>query len=182
MLKNSAYGYGWMSILIHWLSAVAVFGMFALGWWMLTLTYYDEWYRLGPWWHKSIGILLLFLTLFRLAWKILNPTPILEGTAVEKLAAKLGHVLIYLLLFVIMISGYMISTADGSSISVFDWFEIPGYALGIERQEEIAGDIHWYAAVSLIVFAVGHAVMALKHHFINKDMTLKKMIFTHPKR
>ena len=55
MLKNTNKQYGSVSVSFHWLSAILVVGMFILGWWMLTLTYYDEWYRLGPWWHKSIG-------------------------------------------------------------------------------------------------------------------------------
>lgn len=177
MLKNSNTQYGNLSVLFHWLSAIVVVGMFILGWWMLTLTYYDEWYRLGPWWHKSIGIALFILTVLRLVWKKMNPSPVIEGTPLERKGASLGHGLLYTLLFVVMISGYLISTADGSSISVFGWFDVPGYPLGINNQEDIAGQVHWYAALALIIFAAGHALMALKHHIVNKDNTLKKMFF-----
>ena len=65
MFRNTQTGYGAITIVIHWLTALMVIGLFALGWWMLTLTYYDEWYRLGPWWHKSFGIVLLALTVLR---------------------------------------------------------------------------------------------------------------------
>ncbi|AVJ57178.1 cytochrome b [Idiomarina sp. OT37-5b] len=176
MLKNTTNQYGWVSIVIHWTTALVVIAMFALGWWMLTLTYYDEWYRLGPWWHKSIGILLLALTLFRLLWKVAVGVPNPDGKRWEQKAAKLGHGALYFMLFVVMLSGYMISTADGRAISVFDWFDVPGISFGVENQEDIAGLVHWYAAVVLMILAAGHALMAVKHQVINKQPTLKKMI------
>ena len=182
MLKNTNRQYGNVSISIHWISAILVVGMFILGWWMLTLTYYDEWYRLGPWWHKSIGIALFVLTVLRLVWKQLNPSPAIEGTSLEKKGAKLGHGLLYTLLLVVMVSGYFISTADGSSISVFGWFDVPGYPLAIDNQEDLAGTVHWYAALTLIILAAGHALMAIKHHVINKDNTLRKMFYKNIER
>ena len=57
-LKNSTTRFGFIAIAMHWLVALTVFPLFALGWWMTELDYYDSWYKLGPWWHKSIGILL----------------------------------------------------------------------------------------------------------------------------
>lgn len=176
MLRNSTNTYGWIAIGIHWISALAVIGLFALGYWMLTLSYYDPWYRLGPWWHKSIGLILLALTLLRALWTMMQPKPRLQGTSYERWAARLGHLLLYALLFVVMVSGYLISTADGSGISVFDWFEVPALITSIPEQEEIAGDIHWYAALSLLIFAGIHALAALRHHFWEKHDTLKRML------
>ncbi|OZB04339.1 MAG: cytochrome b [Idiomarina sp. 34-48-12] len=176
MLKNTTNSYGWIAIVIHWLSALMVIGLFALGYWMLTLGYYDSWYRLGPWWHKSFGITLLALTVIRLLWKLFNATPKPLGTRFEQVGAKVGHILIYALLLVTMISGYLISTADGRGISVFDWFEIPALITSIPQQEDIAGAVHWYTALALVIFAAGHALAALKHHFVNKDSTLTRML------
>lgn len=177
MLRNTSAGYGLISILIHWLSALTVIGLFILGWWMLTLSYYDPWYRMGPWWHKSIGISLLIVTILRLLWNLWNPKPALTGSSVERIGARIGHLLLYALLFTVMISGYLISTADGRSISVFDWFSIPAIVSQLPNQADIAGNIHWYAACALLILAAGHALMALKHHFINHDRTLKRMWF-----
>lgn len=176
MMKNTQHSYGWLSISIHWLSAVLVIGLFALGYWMLTLSYYDSWYRLGPWWHKSFGITLLLLTLVRVVWKFLNPKPQPLGAKWEQRAAAIGHGLIYALLFVTMISGYLISTADGRGISVFDWFEVPALITSIPNQEDIAGVVHWYTALALVILAAGHGLAALKHHFVNRDATLKRML------
>ncbi len=76
------------------------------------------------------------------------------------------------------VSGYLISTEDGRGIDVFDWFTMPGAGALFSHQADIAGDIHLYSAVVLISLAALHAIAALKHHFINKDNTLRKMIGT----
>ncbi|RUO48307.1 cytochrome b [Pseudidiomarina donghaiensis] len=180
MIKNTTASYGWLAIAIHWLSVLLVIGLFALGYWMLTLSYYDPWYRLGPWWHKSIGISLLLLTLVRSAWKFYTVSPKPLGASWEQKGARWGHGIIYALLFVTMISGYLISTADGRGISVFDWFEVPALITGIPNQEDIAGEVHWYTALALVIAAAGHALAALKHHFINRDATLKRMLVSKP--
>lgn len=182
MLTNTSSRYGVISVTLHWLSAVTVIGLFVLGWWMLTLTYYDSWYRLGPWWHKSFGITLLMLTLLRVVWVLSNPKPKALGTALERRGARLGHVLLYIVLFTVMFSGYFISTADGRAISVFDWFEVPALVTGIPYQEDIAGEVHWYAACALIILAAGHALMALKHQFIDKHPTLSRMMLINSKK
>lgn len=176
MLRNTKTTYGWLAIIMHWVSALAVFGLFALGYWMLTLSYYDAWYRLGPWWHKSLGMLLLTLTVVRLLWRFLHPRPALAGTGLERFAAHAGHVLLYVLLLVTMVSGYLISTADGRGIAIFDWFEVPALITDLPRQADVAGDIHWYAALSLVILAIGHAIAALWHHFARKQNTLKRML------
>nr|MCS5564310.1 cytochrome b/b6 domain-containing protein [Oleiphilaceae bacterium] len=56
-LQNSPERYGLIAILIHWLVAVTVIGLFALGYWMVDLTYYDDWYKRAPDIHRSIGLL-----------------------------------------------------------------------------------------------------------------------------
>lgn len=161
---------------IHWLSALTVFGMFSVGLWMMDLSYYSEWYRTAPHWHKSVGLLLAALTLFRVIWKLVTPSPSIEGTWLEKVAAKLMHGFLYINLFVLFVSGYLISTADGRGIDVFNWFTLPGAGSLFNQQSDIAGMIHLYAAWILIVMVLLHALAALKHHFINKDNTLQKMI------
>lgn len=176
--RNTQNRYGWVSISIHWITAVTVIGMFVLGLWMVELTYYDEWYRTAPLIHKGIGVMLLLLTLFRLLWKRLNlrPDEIEEHKPIERKLAKIAHAMLYILLFALMLTGYLISTADGRALEVFDWFSIPATISGIEHQEDIAGDIHEILAFSLIGFVLLHAAGAIKHHVIDKDNTLKRML------
>ena len=79
-------------------------------------------------------------------------------------------------MFFIIISGYFISTADGRGIEVFSLFEIPGFGSFIENQEDIAGEIHKWLAYTLIGLSLLHGFAALKHHFVDKDDTLNRMI------
>ncbi|WP_409439715.1 cytochrome b [Psychromonas sp. GE-S-Ul-11] len=168
--------YNGLSRAFHWLSAVLVIGLFAAGYWMVDLSYYSEWYKTAPHWHKSVGLCFVAITTARLIWKLLSTAPEIEGSTIEKKAATAAHILIYILLFTMFLSGYLISTADGRGIDVFDWFEVPGLGSFVEDQEDYAGLVHEYVAYTLIGLASLHVLAALKHHFINKDNTLKKML------
>ncbi|MGR5117559.1 cytochrome b [Vibrio astriarenae] len=168
--------YNVVSRILHWVSALVIIGMFAVGLWMVDLSYYSEWYRTAPHWHKSVGILIVATTLFRLLWNKVVKTPQIDGTPLIRMAAHLGHLALYALILVIGISGYLISTEDGRGIEVFDWFTVPGLGQLFEGQADLAGEIHFYAAWSLILLAAGHALAAIKHHVVDKDDTLRKMI------
>ncbi|WKD50416.1 cytochrome b [Microbulbifer spongiae] len=178
--RNHQTHYGCIAITLHWLMAPGIIGLFALGWWMRQLSYYDPWYQKAPDIHKSIGILMLFLLVFRLLWRTFNPSPQTLPTTPpwQTLAARLTHGFIYLILLIIMLSGYLISTADGRAIEVFGWFSLPSTIQGIPNQEDIAGRVHEILAWSLMALIAVHALAALKHHFINRDTTLLKMLGT----
>jgi len=175
-MDNAILKYTNIAKIIHWASVLLIFSLFVAGYWMVDLSYYSEWYKVAPHWHKSIGFTLFILTVFRIIYKNISHAPNIEGKIWEKKAAKLAHALLYLLLFITFISGYMISTADGRGIEIFNWFTLPGFGSLFENQEDIAGDIHYYVTYSLISLSLIHAIAALKHHFINKDNTLKKML------
>jgi cytochrome b561 len=176
--RNSARRYGLFSILLHWGSALAVFGLFGLGLWMVGLDYYSSWYRRAPDLHKSVGMLLLLATLLRLLWRFASPPPpaLSSYSALTRKGAALMHGVLYLGLFALMFSGYLISTADGRGIEVFGWFTVPATLSGIDGQEDIAGVVHLWLAWGLIGMAALHALAALKHHFIDRDATLSQML------
>jgi len=178
MMRNTNQNYGGLTILLHWLSALTIIGLFSLGFWMVELGYYDAWYKTGPALHKSIGITFFVLMLVRVFWraKQIQPDALSTHTNAEKKMGHLMHRVLYLTIFCIMISGYLISTADGRDIRVFKIFDVPGIGSLIENQEDIAGVFHQYAAYALIAMAVLHALAALKHHFIDKDKTLTRML------
>ncbi|HGS4884133.1 TPA: cytochrome b [Vibrio parahaemolyticus] len=161
---------------MHWLSALCIIGLFAVGLWMVDLSYYSEWYRTAPHYHRSVGILLAILTVGRIVWKHVTASPKVEGSRFEVVAAKAAHSAMYLLLLTIFVSGYLISTSDGRGIEVFNWFTVPSAGELFSGQSDIAGEIHFYAAWAVILIAGLHAVAALKHHFIDKDNTLRKML------
>jgi cytochrome b561 len=176
MWRNTHSGWGAVSIVLHWLSAVTIIGLFILGWWMTELGYYDPWYNQAPWIHRSIGVLLLLLTLLRFVWRFFQPTPHAEGSRLEALAAHIGHIALYVLLLSVMVSGYLISTAKGSGISVFGWFEVPALVHDLLNQASLAGSVHWYSALMLMALAAIHALAALKHHVVDRYNTLVRML------
>lgn len=176
--RNDQQRYGWVAVALHWGMALMVVGLFALGLWMTSLGYYDPWYRKGPDLHRSIGVLLFALLLARLAWRWVNPQPAPEPNHApwERLIAHCAHRALYLLLILLCLSGYLISTADGRAIQLFGWIELPALIHGIDQQEEYAGTAHWLLALTTLTLAGLHALAALKHHFIDKDRTLLKML------
>ena len=177
-LRNSSSRYGLVSMLLHWLVAAVVFGLFALGLWMVGLDYYDTWRKSGPDLHKSIGITLFAIILIRLVWRLLSPppAPLASYGKWTRLGAHFGHLFLYVGLFAVMFAGYLISTADGVGIPVFGLFEVPALISGLPDQADNAGLVHLYLAWVLVVFAGLHGLAAFKHHFIDRDVTLKRML------
>ncbi|MEC6823669.1 cytochrome b [Photobacterium sp. NCIMB 13483] len=165
-------------IWLHWLVALTVMGLFALGWWMVELNYYHAWYKTAPDTHKSIGLILLFFVGIRLIFRMLTASPVAISTHAkwEKWLAKYTHWALYGVLMIVMLSGYLISTADGRAISIFGLFDMPATLTNIKNQEDITGTIHWYGACILIGLTLLHAIGAIKHHFLDKDDTLKRML------
>lgn len=175
--KNSSNAYGRVSVVLHWLVALIVFSMFAVGVWMVDLGYYDTWYHKAPALHKSVGVTLFLLMLVRVIWRLttVQPKPVASHSQLVRFMSKAGHILIYLMIFGIMISGYLISTAEGVAIPVFGLFEVPATLHGMPNQADIAGEVHWYLAWGLMFVVLGHSLAALKHHWIDRDSTLVRM-------
>ncbi|HSJ48342.1 MAG TPA: cytochrome b [Gammaproteobacteria bacterium] len=178
MWRNSRQQYGIISITLHWLVALLVFSQFGLGLWMVELDYYDGWYQRAPDLHKSIGITLFGIMVLRLFWRYVNPrpAPLPSLASWEKRLSGWLHVFFYPLLFVLMLSGYLISTADGRAIAVFDLFRVPATLTSIPDQEDVAGLVHQWLAYTLIGLVALHALAALKHHFLDRDATLTRML------
>lgn len=176
MIKNTRNCYGWLAIGLHWLSAVIIIGLFSLGLWMVELDYYSEWYTTAPFYHKSIGVLLFVLTLFRLGWRVSQVSPQPIGRYWENIAAQLTHFGFYLIILGLFFSGYLISTADDRGIEIFNWFTLPSAGKLFNQQEDLAGQYHEWLAYSIIGLASIHTLAALKHHFIDKDQTFSRML------
>ncbi len=175
---NTPDHFGIVAICFHWLIAAMVIALFALGWYMVDLTYYDALYNSLPFIHKSTGILLAMLFALKLVWKYFDPVPkpVAELKHLEVTVARLMHYTLSVLIVLIIVSGYLISTADGTGISVFDWLEVPATVVGFPEQEDTAGMVHKYLAYTLSALVALHVSAALKHHFVNHDDTLRRML------
>lgn len=178
MLRDSSSGYGLVTITLHWACALLIFFLFGLGIYMRGLDYYSPWYHKGPALHIALGILVFALMLFRLFWRTRGPQPddIPDMSKPSKQAAWLVKILLYTGVFVICLSGYLITTAEGDAASFFDLFNIPASIKLSSDQVDLAGKLHKYIAWSLVFIAAAHAVAALFHHFFKRDKTLVRML------
>jgi len=147
-----------------------------LGLWMTGLDYYDPWYRRGPDLHRALGVLLGLLLAIRLGWGWANVRPVpLASARWELSASRAAHVLLYVLTLLLVVSGYLTSTADGRAVDVFGWFEVPATLYGIEGQADIAGDVHFVVAMGLLALVAVHVLAAFRHHLVLRDDTLRRM-------
>jgi cytochrome b561 len=135
--------------------------------------------------HKSVGLSLLVLTLVRIGWRATNPAPALPDTMKtwEKLLARTTHVGFYVALIVLPLSGWLASSAAGRDIAWFGLFNWPLLPIGGGR--EMAGqfmDIHRAVVKGLYLLLALHVIGALKHHFIDRDGVLRRMLPLIPPR
>lgn len=179
MLRNTDTAYGWISISLHWLMALLVFSLFGLGLYMVDLSYYDSWYKGSLDLHKSVGLVVMGLLLARVGWRWFSLAPqALPGPAWEQRAGQWMHAGLYLVMLLLVCSGYLISTADGRGIAFFSLLELPALPWRIENQEDLAGKVHAFLAWSLMAMACLHALAALKHQLIDRDNGLLRMLRT----
>ncbi len=176
--RNSSDRFGLVTGSLHWLMALLVIGLTALGLWMTSLTYYSPYYTSAPFWHKSLGLVFAALLVLRLIWRAATPSPghLASHKNWERLLASGAQWLMYGAMLLIVTSGYLISTAKGSGVSLFGWFEVPALVSGLPEQADVAGAVHYWLALGLLALAGLHALGALKHHLIDKDNTLRRML------
>jgi cytochrome b561 len=175
--------YSGVSLALHWIIAFAVLAQ------VLLITAHDktdgalsrEFVTL----HKSVGVTILVLTLARIGWRLAHPAIALPGEMPrwEKLAARATHVLFYVILIAMPMTGWLASSAGGRDFLWFGVFEWPLLPVGGGR--EAAGrfmDIHGMVMKGLYVLIALHVLAALKHQFVNRDNVLHRMIPLIPRR
>ncbi len=174
--RDDRQSWGLVTRLLHWLLAAALLTLLGLGLWMVRLDYYHPLYQRLPEIHRGLGLLLALPLLFRLLWRSFNPRPRLSATPAERMLAQSIQALLLILPILMVISGYLVSTADGRPLEVFGWFEVPAPGLEIENLEDKAGEIHAWLGYLLLGLILLHVTGALKHHFIDRDDTLVRML------
>lgn len=170
--------YGAVAQSIHWISALLIVIAWGLGLIGEELSKGRP-RELGEFWHIFAGELVLVLLLFRLVWRLVEPPPPAEPTAmgrVADLAAKLGHLALYALLLAVPAIGIATQFAGGEALSVFGLFEIASPWIKDRAFKHSLEEIHELTAHALIALAALHALAALAHHFIFHDQTLRRML------
>jgi cytochrome b561 len=128
--------------------------------------------------HKSVGITILALALIRLLWRWANPTPTLPDTLkpYERSLAQFTHAALYGLLFAMPISGWLMSSARGFPVSWFGFFQLPDLVPKNKALYDWMLTTHDALAWTLGVIVALHVAAALKHHYLLKDDTLRRML------
>lgn len=174
-LKNSHNRFGLVAILLHWIMAVLMIGLLILGIYMVNLPISLEKLRLYGW-HKEYGLLVLMLFTLRISWRLANITPTLSLPLWEKMAARAVHWAFYLLMFAMPMTGWVITSSAGLPASFFGLFVLPDIVSPSEHTRLLFEEIHECLGYGLIILIILHLSAALKHHFINKDDILRRMI------
>jgi len=176
-LRNTERRWGGVAQLFHWVMALGIFGMMALGWIMVSLPTGPTQFQLYAL-HKSIGITLLTLALLRLLWRLANPAPPLPPAMApwERRLARLTHVILYGLILVMPLSGYVINSAANFPLNVFGLFQVPNLTPESERLQEVASWTHLTVFWVLAALLVMHIGGALRHHFLKRDDVLRRML------
>lgn len=165
------------AIALHWLVAIIIIGNLAFGLYMVDLPVSPTKLRYLSY-HKWTGITVLLLSAARLLWRLWHPAPPLPESMKpwEKKGAHLSHVLLYVLFFASPVTGWLFSSAAGYKTVYFAVLPIPDL---LGKNKEVADVLrivhHWINYLLAAVIAV-HAAAALKHHFIDRDEVMRRML------
>jgi cytochrome b561 len=182
---RSAVRYTSVAIFLHWIIAVGILALLVLG---LTMTHVTlplmrkfQLYQL----HKSIGITILLAAFVRLAWRITHRPPPLPThmTATERSAAEGGHLVLYILLFGLPLTGWALVSASVLNVPTLlyghiHWPHLP-FLSNLPHKapvEAVLKQVHRYAAWFFSAIVLGHALAALRHHFVQRDEVLRRML------
>ncbi len=165
--------------LLHALLALHIIGLSALGLWMVDLSFYHPWYHRSLELHKAFGVLAGLVVTFKLVWRVLHPPlppPATLGPWQARIA-RIVHGLLLLLAVALPVTGYLLSTSAGEPIALFGWMELPPLFGRSDAQGRLMGDLHTWAAWSLMGLVALHVGAALMHGFIKRDGTLRRMFW-----
>ncbi|MFZ1098637.1 MAG: cytochrome b [Steroidobacteraceae bacterium] len=176
-IRNTPRRWGSVTQTLHWLIVALIVVQ-------VTLAFIAEGLPLGERklatfaYHKSVGITIFALAIIRLAWRSANPTPELPGTLkpYERALARFTHAALYVLLFAMPLSGWMMSSARGFPVSWFGMFQLPDLVPKSKPLYQALVDTHAALACALGAVVALHIAGALKHHFVLRDDVLRRML------
>jgi len=165
------------AIALHWLIAAGLLGLFSLGVYMSDLPLSPLKLKLYSW-HKWAGVTMFALIALRLLWRLGHRPPALPAHMgrLEQWFAHAGHLALYLLMFAIPLSGWLMSSAKGFQTVVFGVLPLPDLLDKNKELGDLLQTLHWGLNMLLALTVLGHAAAALKHHFLDKDDVLTRML------
>jgi cytochrome b561 len=169
--------YSDVAIALHWLLAVAWVAAFFVGLYMTGLKLSPSRIRLFNW-HKWAGVSILLLSVFRLGWRWTHRAPALPVTlgALQRGAAEWTHRLMYLLFFLIPLSGWAYSSAVGFPVVWFGKIPLPDFVPVDKDLARFFQQAHAISSYLIAALVALHAAAAMEHHFLRRDTVLTSML------
>lgn len=175
LLSNEAR-WGFVAKLFHWTMAVGLLGLCAFGFWMSDLPRGPTMFKAYAL-HKSFGLTLLTLALARLAWRAVDRRPLnLAAPGWQKLAALGTHVALYGLMLAVPLAGWAYNSASNFPLQWFGLFNLPALVPASPELKELFHEVHELGALALLALVALHVAAAWKHHLVDKDTTLRRML------
>lgn len=178
--RNSHANWGAVARFLHWIVALLILTNLVLGYWADGLPRSPEKVQ-AFYWHKTIGLTVLWLVALRLLWRLSGIVPPLPPSTPpwQRIAAHASHFLLYVAMLAMPLSGWIIHSAADSSLRLYGWLEVPDIVAATGERAEAIGETaaaaHYWLFITLCVLISIHVLGALKHHFIDGDSVLKRM-------
>ena len=176
LLRDTSDRFGMISKAFHWVVGFSVLGLIGVGLWMEDLPLSPDKFEIYGW-HKSAGITVLALMAARFVWRMVNPRPAFLGEpGWQKTASVATHHVMYLCLFAMPLIGWVNSAASNFPVNVWGMLTLPAI---VDPNPDLAAATkaaHTYVGWVLMVLIILHVGAALKHHFADRDDTLRRML------
>jgi cytochrome b561 len=178
---NDMTRYSGVAILLHWLLALVIVCIFAVGFYMSDLPISPLKLKLYNY-HKWAGICFLALTTFRIVWRLTHRPPALPASielampSWQSKAYHATHYALYALFFAVPLLGWAYSSAAGFPVVLFGVLPLPDFMAVDKEFAKSIKEVHSIAAYSLIALASLHIAAAIKHHFFDKDGLISRML------
>lgn len=173
--------YGITAIALHWLLGLALVALLGVGWYMTGLPFSPQRLKLYNW-HKWAGVAILLLSALRLAWRLISPPPALPAAMQaamprwQQVAHHGVHHVLYALFFIVPLVGWAYSSAAGFPIVFLGVIALPDFVPASPALAEAIKPWHAWTAYTLAALVALHVAAALKHHFIDRDGIISRML------
>lgn len=178
-LHNTETSYGSVNKVFHWLMALMIAGLLAVGLWMTGLESGPTKFQVYAV-HKATGMVVLMLAVARVLWRLRQVMPKLPDAMPvwQKKAAEYAHAALYFVMLAMPLSGWAMSNAAGYPVSVFGFFTMPEIVGADPELRKIFGEVHEICGALAIGLIALHVGAAMQHHFFKKDDILRRMLPT----
>lgn len=175
--RASDLRYSGVAIGLHWLIAIAIIGSFTVGLYMVDLPLSPQKLKIYSW-HKWAGVTIFLCVVLRLGWRLSHRPPELPAGMPDwqRKAAEATHVLLYLLMFAVPLSGWLMSSAKGFQTVWFGVLPLPDLLDKNKELGDLLQQVHKLLNFGMAALVIAHLGAALKHHFLDRDDVLTRML------